>query len=44
MLASAITGAEMSMRDTGIDVKPGSGIAAASEYWRETAKPLAARG
>jgi alanine-glyoxylate transaminase/serine-glyoxylate transaminase/serine-pyruvate transaminase len=44
MLASAITGAEMAMRDAGIDVKPGSGIAAASEYWRETAKPLAPRG
>jgi alanine-glyoxylate transaminase/serine-glyoxylate transaminase/serine-pyruvate transaminase len=44
MLASAITGAEMAMRDCGIPVTPGSGIAAASEYWRETAKPLAPRG
>lgn len=29
-----ITGAEMAMIDSGINVKPGSGIAAASEYWR----------
>jgi alanine-glyoxylate transaminase/serine-glyoxylate transaminase/serine-pyruvate transaminase len=40
MLAGAITGAEMAMRDIGIDVAPGSGIAAASEYWRSTAKPV----
>jgi len=40
MLASAIVGAEMAMRDVGIDVKPGSGIAGAMEYWRETAAPL----
>lgn len=44
MLASAITGSEMAMRDVGIDVVPGSGIAAASEYWRETAPALAPRG
>ncbi len=34
MLASAIVGAEMAMLDHGFDIKPGSGIAAASEYWR----------
>ncbi|MBL6934521.1 MAG: aminotransferase class V-fold PLP-dependent enzyme [Alphaproteobacteria bacterium] len=34
MLASAIVGAEMAMLDNGFDIKPGSGIAAASEYWR----------
>lgn len=44
MLASAITGSEMAMRDAGIPVTPGSGIAAACEYWRETAAPLAPRG
>ena len=44
MLASAIVGSEMAMLDAGIQVTPGSGIAAASEYWRETAAPLAARG
>ena len=35
MLASAIVGAEMAMLDNGFDIKPGSGIAAASEYWRK---------
>jgi alanine-glyoxylate transaminase/serine-glyoxylate transaminase/serine-pyruvate transaminase len=44
MLASAIAGAEMAMRDCGIPVTPGSGIAAAGEYWRETAPALAPRG
>ncbi|BBL70865.1 aminotransferase class V-fold PLP-dependent enzyme [Methylogaea oryzae] len=43
-LSSAIVGAEMAMLDVGIPVTPGSGIAAASSYWRETAKPLAPRG
>ncbi|MDH3638566.1 MAG: aminotransferase class V-fold PLP-dependent enzyme [Gammaproteobacteria bacterium] len=37
MLCAAICGAEMSMRDIGIEVEPGSGIAAATEYWRTTA-------
>ena len=32
---SAIGGAEMAMRDSGIDVTPGSGAAAACEYWRK---------
>ena len=31
-----INGAEMAMIDSGINVKPGSGIAAASEFWRES--------
>ena len=30
-----ISGAEMAMIDSGINVKPGSGMAAASEYWRK---------
>ena len=34
MLLGAIAGAEMSMRDVGIEVVPGSGIAAAEEYFR----------
>ncbi len=34
MLLGAIAGAEMSMRDVGIDVVPGSGLAAAQEYFR----------
>jgi alanine-glyoxylate transaminase/serine-glyoxylate transaminase/serine-pyruvate transaminase len=43
MLMSGIAGAEMAMRDVGIQVTPGSGVAAAGEYWRKTAAPLAAR-
>jgi len=34
MLLGAIAGAEMSMRDVGIEVEPGSGIAAAQESFR----------
>jgi alanine-glyoxylate transaminase/serine-glyoxylate transaminase/serine-pyruvate transaminase len=34
MLLGAIAGAEMAMLDVGIQVKPGSGVAAASNYWR----------
>jgi len=34
MLLGAISGAEMSMRDVGIDVVPGSGVAAAQESFR----------
>ena len=35
MLMSAISGAEMAMRDVGIlEVKPGSGVAAAQEFYR----------
>ena len=34
--AAAIQGAEMAMIDSGISVKPGSGVAAASEYWRKS--------
>jgi alanine-glyoxylate transaminase / serine-glyoxylate transaminase / serine-pyruvate transaminase len=33
-LMSAIAGAEMAMLDNGINVTPGSGVAAASTYWR----------
>ena len=42
MCAGAITGAEMAMRDIGIKVEPGSGVGAASEYWRKTAAPVEA--
>ena len=34
MCLAAITGSEMAMRDVGIDVKPGSGAAAAEEHYR----------
>ena len=41
MLLGAIAGAEMAMRDVGIQVTPGAGVAAAAEYYRSTAAPLA---
>jgi alanine-glyoxylate transaminase / serine-glyoxylate transaminase / serine-pyruvate transaminase len=34
MLMGALAGAEMAMLDVGVKVTPGSGVAAASEYWR----------
>ncbi len=34
MLLGAIAGAEMAMLDVGVKVEPGSGVAAASSYWR----------
>lgn len=43
MLLGALAGAEMAMRDVGIQVQPGSGVAAAAEHYRSTAAPLAAR-
>jgi alanine-glyoxylate transaminase/serine-glyoxylate transaminase/serine-pyruvate transaminase len=43
MLLGALAGAEMAMRDVGIKVTPGSGVAAASEYYRGTAKSLPTR-
>jgi alanine-glyoxylate transaminase/serine-glyoxylate transaminase/serine-pyruvate transaminase len=35
MCLGAITGAEMALRDVGVDVKPGSGAAAAEEHYRK---------
>jgi alanine-glyoxylate transaminase/serine-glyoxylate transaminase/serine-pyruvate transaminase len=43
MLVGAIAGSEMAMRDVGIKVTLGSGVAAAAEYWRSTAAPLPTR-
>jgi alanine-glyoxylate transaminase/serine-glyoxylate transaminase/serine-pyruvate transaminase len=43
MLLGGIAGAEMAMRDVGIKVTPGSGVAAAAEYWRSNATPLSKR-
>jgi alanine-glyoxylate transaminase / serine-glyoxylate transaminase / serine-pyruvate transaminase len=43
MLLAAIGGAEMAMRDVGMKITPGSGVAAAQEYWRSTAPELARR-
>jgi alanine-glyoxylate transaminase / serine-glyoxylate transaminase / serine-pyruvate transaminase len=35
MLLGAIAGAEMAMLDVGINIQPGSGVAAAQSYWRK---------
>jgi alanine-glyoxylate transaminase/serine-glyoxylate transaminase/serine-pyruvate transaminase len=43
MLLGGIAGAELAMRDVGIKVALGSGVAAAQEYWRSTAAPLPER-
>jgi alanine-glyoxylate transaminase/serine-glyoxylate transaminase/serine-pyruvate transaminase len=40
MLLSGLAGAEMAMRDVGMKITPGSGVGAAEEYWRGTARPL----
>ena len=40
MLLQAIAGSEMAMRDIGIGIEAGSGVAAAEEYYRTTAKPV----
>ncbi len=34
MLLGAIAGAEMAMLDAGVQIAPGSGVAAAQQYWR----------
>ena len=34
MLMGAIAGAEMAMLDVGVKLRPGSGVGAASDYWR----------
>ena len=38
MLLGALAGVELSMLDAGIDVQPGSGVAAAQRRWREPAR------
>jgi alanine-glyoxylate transaminase/serine-glyoxylate transaminase/serine-pyruvate transaminase len=44
MLLGALAGAEMAMRDAGIDsIQLGSGVAAAAAHYRSTAAPLAQR-
>ncbi len=39
-LITASAGCEMAMRDLGIDIELGSGVAAAQEHYRQTARPL----
>ena len=43
MLVGAIGGAEMAMRDVGMKIELGRGLAAAQEYWQSTARPLERR-
>ena len=43
MLAGAIAGAEMAMRDVGVKIALGAGVAAAQDHWCRTAAPLPAR-
>ena len=38
-LMAAIAGAEMAMLDCGVKVTPGSGVAAAMNYWRNNTPP-----
>jgi len=40
MVLSAISGSEMAMCDLGIAIRPGSGVGAAQEYYRQTARPV----
>ena len=35
MLLAAIAGSEMAMMDLGMNIEPGSGVAAAQTYWRK---------
>jgi alanine-glyoxylate transaminase/serine-glyoxylate transaminase/serine-pyruvate transaminase len=41
-MMAALGGVEMAMRDAGIRIKPGSGVGAAVEYYRSTAKDIPA--
>ncbi len=43
MLLGAIAGAEMAMRDAGVKLTSGSGVAAAEDYYRSTAPALSRR-
>ena len=43
MLAGALAGAEMSMIDAGMNIKPGSGVGPAVEYWHKTSSVIKTR-
>jgi hypothetical protein len=43
MLAGALMGVEMSMRDAGINITPGSGVAHAVDYWQKTTPVIPSR-
>ena len=44
MLLGAIAGAEMAMLDVGVKIEPGSGVAAAQNYWRSNSAAAVAAG
>ncbi len=44
MLLGALSGAEMAMLDVGVKIEPGSGIAAAQNYWRSHSPAAATPG
>eukprot|EP00798_Chlamydomonas_sp_ICE-L_P010585 gene10585-12245_t len=43
MLAAALTGCEMAMVDAGMDIKYGSGVSKAQDYWQKTVKTIPTR-
>ncbi|KAH7615609.1 hypothetical protein Ndes2526B_g09646 [Nannochloris sp. 'desiccata'] len=43
MLGGALCGVEMVLKDAGVPITIGSGISKATEYWRQTAKPIPTR-
>ena len=43
MLLGALAGAEMAMLDVGIKLEPGSGVAAAQNYWRSHSEPVGSK-
>jgi alanine-glyoxylate transaminase/serine-glyoxylate transaminase/serine-pyruvate transaminase len=43
MLSGALCGVEMVLKDAGVPITIGSGVAKATEYWRQTAKPIPTR-
>jgi alanine-glyoxylate transaminase/serine-glyoxylate transaminase/serine-pyruvate transaminase len=43
MVLSALAGVEMTLRDVGIAVRAGAGVAAAEEYYRDRAESIAPR-
>jgi alanine-glyoxylate transaminase/serine-glyoxylate transaminase/serine-pyruvate transaminase len=42
MVLSSISGAEMALLDSGVTIKAGSGVGAAIDHFRQTAKRAAA--
>ena len=43
MMCSALCGTEMALIDAGVEIKPGSGVGKAIEYWQQTSKVIPTR-